>query len=485
MARPLGSPAECRAALDDLEALVGKTHPLVVSALRDHALRRWLELNAESALSFAEADVGLPYQPSIANDLFRVWLDLDVDSALSSFAQASPSLVKTVRNSFFSNFAQIDPERAVAELANPRWKGARGWWHDYSTRNVFAIWASKDPEGAAEMALEWKNERKDTSAFSGVAEVWGQSDPLAAWEFIQTHKFANDAKQMLIGYLLERDPEADIGEHKDHQWRRIARPWADRDYQSAIDFARSRPEGDPLAHQLILRAASKLASSEPEHAMELLNERGPSDWEYDYNGILWQAFASMAASDLDQSLERWRGLPEELRTFSLAGIITQQHATDQNETLKNLRTWIDDPSIGEAVLPAMAIALSHGHGGGAQDLGSFIEEFPEFGTHVGEYLLQGWVRTDPEAAAGFIAKKVEANGGKDIGENSSIAELAFSRPEFTAGWLPTLPEGEFQITTAASLAANWSRFSPDAAAAWVEGLADGAMKDAAAKGLGK
>jgi hypothetical protein len=65
-----------------------------------------------------------------------------------------------------------------------------------------------------------------------------------------------------------------------------------------------------------------------------------------------------------------------------------------------------------------------------------------------------------------------------------VAEICFSRPEFTSQWLMELPAGTFQASTAETLVKAWSRFDPEAADAWARALPEGSTKEAALKALG-
>lgn len=93
---------------------------------------------------------------------------------------------------------------------------------------------------------------------------------------------------------------------------------------------------------------------------------------------------------------------------------------------------------------------------------------------------------DSPGSGGIVdGRRVVAAGGDDIGDPLAVAELAFSRPAFTAQWLSTLPEGNFRNRAAAALAANWSRFDSQASSAWAESLSEGPMKEAAISHLGR
>lgn len=461
---------QCAAAL---AAAIGRQvdeHPMVSAALKDYALRRWLEIDAESALGFAEARITEAWKPEIAADLFRVWLDMDPRSALQSFAQASPALIKAAHYDFFMNLAEIDPQQAVKEWSSERWRSSE---YEYSGLNqkLYQLWAASDPAAAAEAAK--------AGSVSGqvIAKVWAETDLDAAMEF-----FGEENRDWFLPKLLERNPNAAV--EKDALLRYTGASQSDYSADSAIAIARNREVDDDVAKNMLLNAAALTATAEPERALALLVESGAKiDWRT--NGILMQAFASLAAENTQAQLgERLKALPEEMRTDALAGAITHRHAVDPAATALQLREWLEDPQLADQVMPAMEKAYGWGHGGGAQDLGGLLETIPEFGPQVRGYLMQGWVKTDPEEAAAFMAGEL-ARGADNVYDHEAVAELAYSRPEFTAQWLADLPAGEFRDNTAAALAANWSRFDPASAAQWVTELPAGAIKDAASEHLEK
>lgn len=108
-----------------------------------------------------------------------------------------------------------------------------------------------------------------------------------------------------------------------------------------------------------------------------------------------------------------------------------------------------------------------------------LAAIPELSQSAYHYVLEGWAKTNPEAAAGWIAQRL-ASGAKmaNMGD-STLAEIAVSRPEFAAGWIPTLPEGEVQTNAARALAANWAAFDPRAAEAWIASLPAGPLRESA------
>lgn len=228
-----------------------------------------------------------------------------------------------------------------------------------------------------------------------------------------------------------------------------------------------------------------LATADPDRALQLYRDSGGgSSHEWENPAIIREAFASLAGQDQENATTKLLEFSGKDREAAMSGVLTQAFASDLAGASALARTWLADPMLKEAVWPALSIALSWGHGGGNHDLGPILEQMPELADHVGDYTLQGWTRTNPEAAAAFLGGQVAANPNLAMANSEAVAEICVSRPEFTSQWLMELPAGAFQASAAGTLAKAWSRFDPEAADAWARSLPEGSTKEAALKALG-
>ena len=115
-----------------------------------------------------------------------------------------------------------------------------------------------------------------------------------------------------------------------------------------------------------------------------------------------------------------------------------------------------------------------------------LAAIPELNDAVDANVLSTWTKVDPEAAAAWIHERLE-QGRKvhfkdDDHDEGVLADLATSRPEFTASWLLELPDAALQAEAAKTLVANWAAIDPAAADAWIGSLPPGPVLDAANKG---
>lgn len=97
------------------------SHPLLVRYDRAVAMRRWLQLDSESALEEAERDGS----GSFANELFAAWIALDPRAAVDGLGRVSATLAPKVVEGFFLALMARDPALAAAEKGMARIRNSR------------------------------------------------------------------------------------------------------------------------------------------------------------------------------------------------------------------------------------------------------------------------------------------------------------------------------------------------------------------------
>ncbi len=492
----LDSVEACKALIEASKQDDGR-HPLLRRFDRERALRRWIELDPQGALAEAEANPTADF----ASDLFRAWAELDSKAALDAMKRSSRTLMGEVARDFFVALMMHDPALAVAELKQPPWKDGKedllGWgFHGQVAR----AWMRSDPQAAiASLGPPGSLKSSDEGQYAILGE-WAKIDFAAAW--------AHEAKEgdsaidmqrndyLLAAGLLAGSKEAlavlagitarNSGADEDSKpyFADTARAMAEADPSAALAWAQSRPDDDPLAREVLARAASKLASSDPVKALELLAESKGAGASFEQESILRESFASLAAADPARALGMISTLDPAQRKAAMSGYLTRVFAVDEAGGIAQCRAWLADPEMKEACGDAFAVAFSWGHGAGARDPGPLLEALPELGDGVNGYVLCTWTKCDPEASAAWIAQRLaEGKPVKELEDKGVLAELSISEPEFTAQWLTQLADTKVQESAAKILAANWASFDPEAARQWAEALSEGPVRAAATAGL--
>lgn len=475
----LADVAACRAVLSSTAP--EDRHPLLRQFEREQALRRWLELDAPGALTEAAKEP----EGEFAKDLFEAWVELDPRAALDALNASSRDLTAAVALRFFVALMNRDPAMAVLELARPRRKDVLGWGFH---KEVQRQWMKADPAAAIASLGPPGSKSSLSGAEWAMAEVWAEADFPAAWAHFAAMPLL--AKGLLKGDAqaleIEKTLKRPAGEDSSDPRGQIAEAMVEFNPRAALEWASSRPEGDPLRLAIEARAARALASSDPEEALAMLQVSGGSNHSWEDEGILRESFAALAAADPAGAAARVMELPEKQRVPAMGGVLTRVFAADPAAAEAQCRAWLDDPALQPAVAKAWALAFSWSHGAGPRDPGPMLEAIPELNDAVDANVLSTWTKVDPEAAAGWIQERLEA-GKKvsfkgDYGDRGILVDLAISRPEFTATWLAGLPDPAVQADAANALAANWWSFDPAAADAWIETLPTGSVREAAEKG---
>lgn len=482
----LDSVEDCQIFLAEVNRKYAASHPYTRRAIRDYTLRRWLELDAESALVEAERQPGNEFSTEgFAPDLFRVWLDLNVESAISAFNQANPILAKNVRLSFLTALADKDPEKAFAV-----WKTGRGQIDkkaDPAAEEIFRRWAQRDPRQAIEKA---------PGGFEQEVAVneWAQNEPKEALAWARTRP-GNDAYMMSAAFLpalLQTDPvraQKTLGEMNPLSLESAGRNWAERDTAGAIAWAEGQAPNAPLVREVFVAAAAKLAYTDPERALEILRvqaRQAPSPPRDDRSsgGAMRGVFAVLAAADPEKIRQLVAEEPELGKGGGMAGYFTYAFASDPAAAIAQYREWAENPALKEAAAAAVLATFEASRNEAVRDPSELIAAVPELADKVDGRILRGWARANPMAAAEFITQRIAAGKSFDnLHQTGVLSELAVSQPQYTSLWLQRLRNPDLQIEAAETLAVNWAAFDPEAAAAWINGLSDGSVRQAAMDGF--
>jgi len=463
-------------------------HPLLRRMDQSRALRRWIELDPNGALAEAERNPSADF----AGQLFLEWISLDPAAALDALNGAGRPLSFAVADDFFITLMSKDPGMATESLKSPRWQNETFLSWDFKA-DVGREWMLADP-AAAIASLGGSPPENLAEGERGILEAWAEMDFKAAWAHCFPDSSTEEAfKSQHAGELLARgllagSPEA-LKVFESLSWivfdkhEGIADQMVRANPREALAWAASRPADDLLRMGIFGRAADSISSSDPEQALALLAQSGDSTPDWKEAGTLRQIFAALSASDPSATTARIRSLPQKQRDPAMCGYLTDVFIRDPAAAVGQCRSWLDDPDLRNELPKAWAKAFSWTHGAGMRDPAGMLAAIPELNDAVDDGVLSTWAKVNPEAAATWISERLEQEKKVPVRNSGIFAELAISKPEFTAAWLETLPDETIRKTGAETLAANWAAFDPVAARRWIDGLPMGELRDAAEKGL--
>ena len=479
-------------------------HPLIRNALQDQILRAWLDSDPAGALEHAEASV-VDWGESFGKELFRVWLDLDPDTAFQSFTLASPALRGSVFESFFTQFADLDPQRTLEFMDSPDLIEL-GTIYDRRGKvyaHAYQRWAESDPRAALEH-YQTNLLEKQTVGYSQwplprIFETWAKSDPLAALKYLRSirgkdQKIASSYHQMALiepaiaRFILSENPDL-IEEFENPAYSSSS--WVAADLNGALDFADSLPKDHLWRSHLLVKAAERLATTDPARALALYLEGqsspaiekdpwGSTDIGFP-DSFYHEAFQNLNARDPSHAADLLDSVPEKHRALALGGILTHEFAKNPRAAIARIESYYQDPAHRDLVDKALSRSLDWGK----QSPTEVIAAMPEVRRLIQGEVLESWARKEPEAVAAFISEELEINSTYQTKNKEALSYLAAARPQFTAQWIETLPEGDIQTDAAVALAAHWSIFDRPATEAWIESLPDGPIKEVAAETLEK
>jgi len=468
-------------------------HPMIRSALHDRALRAWLKIDSAGALTFTESSGGkFTSFHSEGIRLFRVWFDLDPESALEAQKITSPALSKIVHPSLLKSLAQVDPHRALSLLNEVKIDRQRKWQWSSVESEAYRRWGQDQPEEALQHMLN--NSKLISRGFLNASTLlgdWSSRDPEAAWKFFQAHKahrhLRRHASSLLAINLLKSDPTR-LKDIDTKSADSLAQKWAQSDLQGAIDFADTLNKDDPWYYHFASSIAGKLAVSEPEKAIEmtLAAHNGPEAFASIFgaqygspHNVFFSAFSSLHSTQPERSLDLLKSIPENYQTQALTGILRHEFSKGPEQALQSALKLQEDPRIPIPLHDAIATLFGSSTTIPQIELTPFIDHFPQLRESLVQnpFLLKTWVQHSPEAAASFI--KEEALNGQSPEPKTfglPLVELTTARPEFTSQWIHELPPGELQNNAAEILVANWNKYDPAATQEWIQNLPEGELR---------
>ena len=282
-------------------------------------------------------------------DLRVLWTNLDPQGAKEAFALASPALVEDCHRSFCLNLAKDDPEGTLEFMKIRKWvtPPLHGQL-DNSQNKIYEIWASTDPEAAVHHA--GSDQMNLRACYLG----WAKRDPKAVLEVISQiqKKFdRDDCLEVIARYVLPNDPFLELDDLRANS---VTSLWARDDFDGFHKFAESLPADSPWRKAFFKEVAEKMATADPEAAIELFQEAGGAETsDYTNSGIFRQAFISLNASDPERAKELLLEIPEQHRHIGLEGILTNEFAVDPVSAILQARDLLEDGETREYVLPAL------------------------------------------------------------------------------------------------------------------------------------
>lgn len=325
-------------------------------------------------------------------------------------------------------------------------------------------------------ALEWAS-GLDSSvrhrALQGALEVWGKTDPVAAWERAITQDGSRSAASLLLTKLAKQDPAAALGLVTDlDRSQQVHRSGGVDAMLATLGPAVRSGEMDPIEAFRLLDSAKGDASFIPLNVL-------PNMWF----GVPPDRLATAAHEILAES-------PSRNRALALGGIASAWMISDPNAALAFI-SEIEDPELRHRTYGGMFYRRGVSLAGPRQI--EILRQIPaadragaytSWITRHGAGLTAGRARSlerkiQPERIASVIEDlPASAEFRRAAGVHAMI--WSESDPAGALAWARDLPDAEARRAAYAGAIDGWAFYDPFTAAAWLADEPPGPERDAAA-----
>jgi hypothetical protein len=375
----------------------------------------------------------------------------------------------------------------------------------------FERWAqlSLSTATAAAMAIPEANLRN--RAIAGVFHAWGIVDRRAMldWATKQEPSIGRAALRSAYEAVGTRDPEEMLEFMAEYpkltDWMMTAEIGRALATQGAEgwDTIIGLPAG-PLRNQLLLRAASDLARSDPAGAWKVFQTLDPKDQNY-FLKLSFSNLAQVAPAELAELARTGRisasyGIRSIMETWArkdptaaLAWSNTHLEGTSKNDALRSvLEQWTrTDPAAArlamESLPPGMRakllpdIAQSWAAADPAKAFAWAQSCAPVDRARATEAVIRGWSDRDPQAAAAVLLKI--PTDGLEASFTAVASNFARQQPASAAQWVAALGDEGLRNRAIRTVMQTWGSRDAEATANYLARMDAGAFRDSAVEGM--
>jgi hypothetical protein len=388
---------------------------------------------------------------------------------------------REVMTALFSRWGEVEPKAAL-EYAT----AMKDEFYLVMIIEVTKSWAGHNLAEARETVDKMTDSMLQKAAVGGLIEKLSESDPKAAFELAQkTQTYSNVIFACFSSWAESNLEEAALyadkfppGFQRTAALWSVAESWARSDVQAALRWAEAFPATKPTYPSMdspLPIVFRTWMDADSESALRWLEAFPVEEKKSDVVATLIRNFR---AEDFEVPLA------ERLIAMAPSGEVRDQ-AWD-----RYVRSWCDldldgalawaqsQPSnVRETVLPTLAQSIAETEPLRALELVATLGEVPR--DKAINNVLAAWADTEPAAAAAWLAKQPpEASFHQSVAQ----AWVAQDLPAATQ-WVNGLADGPMKDEVIGYVVARFQSRNPQVAVAWIEGISDEAKRVEASRNL--
>jgi hypothetical protein len=399
-------------------------------------LDRLLQLDPPGALAWAKSLTNPHDQRDALTHLFGTWASLGTGDALAALNQISNARLQiALRTTVLENMLESDPLAVLAEMQRqPRGLAVYA--------NVFAAWASEDPQAAAAAVMAMPATRDGNHSILSVVQGWASVDAQSALAWAGTlpgGDMKNQAMAAAFSALVLQDPVA------------------------ALDYTNGLPNG-AAKRQQVQAALNVWGKDDPQAALAWIQQS--SMGQSMQNAAIQNLLGPMSLVDLPGTLNYLAQMPEGTQRDQAIATVAKQGGGDPAGVLQ----WVHSLPYSDSNRVLMGTIVNNWANGDPDAASAFVESVPtddpSFGKMLSALAMNRYT-ADP-ASAIVWAEALPADEGRGIAINEIAVHLATRDPAQAWALTTQQPETPKMDDTMVSVVTQWVKKNPDAATAAVQ-----------------
>jgi hypothetical protein len=399
----------------------------------------------------------------------------DAGRALGLVGSLPNSGFKTdMRRAVLGSIASRNPDKAFAMEVQQAGEGP-----DFDPHSILWEWAKRDPESAM-AAVSRLNGHAARTAATALVGILASREPQKAWQFAlrlprSSGDYYGDPRYSALSAWGRSDPKAamdtalalDDAQVKSAAIEDIARNWAEQDFTSALSYITQL--GDASARAKGITAMSSASHANRAELFAALQQYGPVGDSYSAANLLreWAKQEPEAAAEALRQMSPGPNREQAVTEFVRGWMSTENARADQ------VVAWCSALESENARRTATQVAFEELSKQNAKAAAKLVTALPAAQQEVATLgIAQGWGASEPASAATWALSLPE--GPRENALNSVITEWARRSPRDAAAFAQTHDNRGDLVSAVAN---EWIPYAPEQAAAWVDRLPVGQIRD--------